>query len=255
MMTRIVPHEINYKTINKVSGIASFVLYTSALIALILLFIDKTNFVVTKELYNKNLNSGLAILAILYFIIDIVQNYLFQQAELNRKNDFIDNSFETKLSDENSQGYFSNDNFPAGIYKLGVNGFENSFFTKAISKKMIIPGIIKAVLILVLFLLVIFYTDQSTLTALIQIALPFTIIQQTVKLIFFHYHIKKVVDTYKHIFANVAKSKRSPLIIDNVINYEKTLSWGGIQLDSKLFNKHNPKLTTDWEALKTKYSL
>lgn len=254
-MNRIVPHEINYKTINTVSGIASFVLYTSALIALILLFIEKTDFVITKELYIENLNSGLAILAILYFLIDIVQNYLFQQAELNRKNDFIDNSFETKLSDENSQGYFSNDSFPAGIYKLGVNGFENSFFTKAISKKMIVPAISKALLILVLFLLVIFYTDQSTLTALIQIALPFTIIQQTIKLIFFHYHIKRVVDIYKHIFANVAKSKRSPLIIDNVISYEKTLSWGGIQLDSKLFNKHNPQLTIDWEALKAKYGL
>lgn len=254
-MNRIVPHEINYKTISKVSGIASLVLYISALIALVLLFINKTNFVTSKELYNENLNSGLAILAILYFLIDITQNYLFQQAELNRKNDFIDNSFETKLSDENSQGYFSNDSFPTGIYKLGVNGFENSFFTKAISKKMIIPGIIKCVVILVLFLLVIFYTDQSTLTALIQIALPFTIIQQTVRLIFFHSHIKRIVDTYKYIFANVAKSKRSPLIIDNVINYEKTLSWGGIQLDSKLFNKHNPKLTIDWEVLKTKYSL
>lgn len=255
MMNRIVPHDINYKAINKVSSIASFVLYTSALIALILLFIDKTTFVANKELYNKNLNSGLAILAILYFLIDIVQNYLFQQAELNRKNDFIDNSFETKLSDENSHGYFSNDSFPAGIYKLGVNGFENSFFSKAISKKMIFPSITKVALILILFLLVIFYTDQSTLIALIQIALPFTIIQQTIKLIFFHYHIKRVVDTYKHIFANVANSKKSPLIIDNVINYEKTLSWSGIQLDSKLFNKHNAKLTIDWEALKTKYSL
>lgn len=254
-MSRIVPHEINYKTINKISGIASLVLYASATIALMLLFIDKTNFVTSKEIHNKNLNSGLAILAILYFVIDIIQNYLFQQAELNRKNDLIDNSFETKLSDENSQGYFSNDNFPTGIYKLGVNVFENSFFTKSISQKMIAPGIIKSVLILVLFLLVIFYTDQSTLTALIQIALPFTIVQQTIRLIFFYHYIKKVVDTYKYIFANVAKNKRSPLIIDNVINYEKTLSWGGIQLDSKLFNKHNPKLTIDWEALKNKYSL
>lgn len=255
MMNKVVPHEINYKTIKKISGISSALLLVSALVSIAILIIDKTDLVISKEICNRNLNAALGILAILYFLLDIVQNYLFQQAELNRKNDFIDNSLETKLSDESSQGYFSNDTFNPSIYKLGVNGFENSFFTKSISSKMITPHIIKSVIILILFLLVIFYTDQSTLISLVQIALPFTIIQQTVRLIIFHSHIKKVVDTYKHIFANVAKTKRSPLIIDNVINYEKTLSWGGIQLDSKLFDKHNPKLTLDWETLKSKYNI
>lgn len=255
MMNKVVPHEINYKTINKISSISSLLLLSSAFISISILIIDKTDLFSSKENLNRNLNAALGIFAILYFLLDIVQNYLFQQAELNRKNDFIDNSFETKLSEENSQGYFSNDNFTPSIYKLGVNGFENSFFTKSIASKMIVPNIIKSAIILILFLLVIFYTDQSTLISLVQIALPFTIIQQTIRLIIFHSHIKKVFDNYKHIYSNVAKAKRSPLIIDNVINYEKTLSWGGIQLDSKLFNKHNPKLTTDWETLKTKYNI
>lgn len=254
-MTRIVPHEINYKTIKKVGGFASFLLYASALISVIVLVIDKTDLVKSKELFNKNLNSILAILAILYFLLDLVQNYLFQQAELNRKNDFVDNSFQTKLADENSQGYFSNDSFPAGIYKLGVNGFENSFFTKAVSCKMIIPSIIKSVIIFILFLLVVFFTDQTILVAVVQIALPFTIIQQTTRLIFFHHQVKNIVDNYKHIFHNVNETNKSALIINNVINYEKTLSWGSVQLDSKLFNKHNPQLTLDWEALKIKYNI
>jgi hypothetical protein len=254
-MNKIVPHEINYKTINKISSSSSLLLLISALISLSIFIIDKNNFIVSKETFNKNLNAALGILAVLYFLLDIVQNYLFQQAELNRKNDFIDNSLETKLSEENSQGYFSNDNFAPSIYKLGVNGFENSFFTKSISSKMIAPNIIKSVIILILFLLVIFYTDQSTLISLVQIALPFTIIQQTIRLIIFNSNINKVFDNYKHIYANVAKAKRSPLIINNVINYEKTLSWGGIQLDSRLFNKHNPKLSLDWETLKAKYNI
>ena len=127
-----------------------------------------------------------------------------------------------RLSEENSQGYFSNDNFTPSIYKLGVNGFENSFFTKSISSKMIAPNIIKSLIILILFLFVIFYTDQSTLISLVQIVLPFTIIQQTVRLIIFHSHVNKVFDNYKHIYSNVAKTKRGPLIINNVINYEKT---------------------------------
>lgn len=254
-MTKIVPHDIDYSTIKKIGKIATFLLYLSAIISLSILIIDKGNFVTSKELYNKNLNSGLGILAILYFLLDIVQNYLFQQAEHNRKNDFIDNSLETKLSEENSQDYYSNDIFAPSIYKLGVNGFENSFFTKNISCKMMPASIIKSVIILVLFLLVIFYTDQTTLISLVQIALPFTIIQQTIRLIIFHFQIKRVFNNYKYIFTSVAKAKRTPLIIDNVINYEKTLSWAGIPLDSKLFEKHNPKLTIDWEALKTKYDI
>lgn len=255
MMNKIVPHEVNYKTINKISRCSSFLLLISALISLSILIIDKTDFIESKETFNRNLDAALGILAILFFLLDILQNYLFQQAELNRKNDFIDNSFETKLSFEKSKGYFSNDNFAPSIYKLGVNGFENSFFTMSISSKMIAPNIIKSAIILILFFLVVFYTDQSTLNSIIQIALPYTIIQQTIRLVIFHSHVNIVFENYKHIFANVAKTKRGPLIINNVIYYEKTLSWGGIQLDSKLFNKHNPKLTSDWELLKGNYEI
>jgi hypothetical protein len=254
-MNKVVPHSTNYKTNWKVGGFASFLLYTAALISIVALINDKADLFESKELINKNLNSTLAILAILYFLLDLVHNYLFHQAELNRKNDFVDNSFQTKLADENSQGYFSNDSFPSGIYKLGVNGFENSFFTKAVSSKMIIPSVIKSLVILILILLVVFFTDQTVLVAVVQIALPFIIFQQTIRLILFHSQIKNIVDNYKHIFDAVNTANRDALIVSNVINYEKSLSWSGIQLDSKLFDKLNPKLTHDWEALKVKYNI
>ena len=36
----------------------------------------------------------------------MMNSYLFQNAEANRKNDFIDNSLNTQLSDKNSKDYF-----------------------------------------------------------------------------------------------------------------------------------------------------
>ena len=121
-MIRIVPHDIDYNTIKKIESVAVAILYVSAAISIAVLILDKTNLIVPKDGIIEKLNSSLSIIAIAYFFLDIIQNYLFQQAELNRKNDFIDNSLSTQLSEQNSLGYFSNENFVSFIYdKFNIN--------------------------------------------------------------------------------------------------------------------------------------
>ena len=253
-MTKEVPFKANYDRVKAIGKIANFILYLSCFISLIVLIITKMKFS-SKDLTQDFLNSLIACLSVFYFFADIIQNYFFQSAEFNRKDDFIDNSFKTKLSEKNSTGYFSNDNIGDGIIKFGVNCFENSFFTKNISSKMLVSESIKSTVVFGLFILIASLGEKELFITLLQIALPLSIIQQTIKLLILNLRVKKVFSNFKQIFSSVHKAKRNSLIIDNVLNYEKTLSWASIQLDSKIFDKLNPQLSIEWERIKSEHVL
>lgn len=253
-MTKIVPFKENYESVKTIGKIGSLFLYLSCLISLSILIVTKFDFS-SKDTLQDFLNSLLACLSVFYFIADLVQGYLFQSAEFNRKDDFIDNSFKTKLSEKKSKGYFSNDNIEDGIIKLGVNCFENSFFTKNISNKMLIRESIKSTVVFSLFILIAALGEKDLFITLLQIALPLSIIQQTIKLLIQKHLVNKVFSNFKHIFSDINKKKRNSLIINNVLNYEKTLSWASIPLDSNIFDKLNPELTIEWERIKSEHEL
>lgn len=253
-MTKVVPFKANYDRIKSIGKIANFILYLSCIISLAILIITKIKFS-SKESIQDFLNSILACLSVLYFIADIVQNYFLQSAEFSRKDDFIDNSFKTKLSVKNSSGYFSNDNIGDGIIKFGVNCFENSFFTMKTSNKMLVRESIKSTIVFSLFILIASLGEKELFITLLQMVLPLSIIQQTFKLYILNQRVEKVFSTFKQIFSSVHETKRNSLIVDNVLHYEKILSWASIPLDSKIFNKLNPELTIEWERIKSEHDL
>jgi len=253
-MNKIVPFNTYYDRVKRIDNIGTFLLYASGLISIAILLIDKS-FFPNKEVFHNYLNSLLAVFSVIYFFFNILQNYFFQNAEFHRKNDFTDNSFKTKLSEKNSTNYFSNDNIENGILKLGVNCFENSFFTRNILGKMVIKESVKSAIILCLFILVAAVTDNRIFVTLLKMALPLSIIQKTVKLLILHQSVSKVFFGFKQIFAYVNEAMQPSLIINNVINYEKSLSWACITLDSKVFKKMNDELSIEWERIKNEHSL
>jgi len=232
----------------------TFLLYTAGFIFIVILIIEKLS-VPNMAIFQSSLNSILAVLSVIYFIASIVQSYFFQSAEFHRKNDFTDNSFNTKLSEKKSTNYFSNDNIENGIIKLGVNCFENSFFTRNISGKMVFKESIKSTIILGLFILVAAVADNRIFMTLLKMALPLSIIQKTIKLLILHQTVSRVFFDFKKIFTDVKENQRVPLIINNVISYEKTLSWASITLNSKIFNQMNTELSMEWERIKNEHSI
>ncbi len=251
-MSKIVPHTVNYDWMRYTKIISSFTLYSSALISLTILFMELFK-ICNPEIVDV-LNKTLALLSITYFISEFCQSLIFHKAESKRNLDFIDNSFNTKFAEKNSSGYYSNDEVEIGIVKMGINGFENAFFTKSITAKMFKKELISFVIILVLFLAVCLYTTPKILIVISQMALPLAIIQQTIKLYCFHCRVDDIFFNYKSIFSLTTKENIIPSIIKNVISYEKTLSWAGIPLDSKIFNNMNDELSSRWIEIKEDHS-
>jgi hypothetical protein len=253
-MNKIVPFKTNYDRVNTIGDIGTLLLYTSGLISIAVLILEKSPFP-NKEIFQNCLNSILAVFSVIYFFSILAHNYFFQNAEFHRKDDFTDNSLKTKLSEKKSINYFSNDNIENGVLKLGVNCFENSFFTLNILKKMASKESIKSTIILCLFILVAAISDNRVFMTLLKMALPLSIIQKTVKILLLQQRVSKVFFDFKQIFTDVNEASQPSLIINNVINYEKSLSWACITLDSKVFNQMNTELSIEWERIKNEHSL
>lgn len=254
MIKKVVPFRVNFETLRMINLAGSIILYSSALLTLLIVLDRHFNFLLSNDI-QQIMNSVLSFLSIIYFLEDLLQNYLFQLAEVHRRNDFLDNSLETTLADKNSEGYFSNDSLDSGVYKLGVNSFENSFFTKSLTSSMLTPMIIKSTIIILLFIFLVLFTDNVTLSILMQVALPLTILQQSIRLITLHLRVEFVFNQFKMIFSSINSPKQDSYLITNVINYESTLAWGGILLDSNIYNKRNETLSQEWEDIKAKHSI
>ncbi|AWK03988.1 hypothetical protein HYN56_06980 [Flavobacterium crocinum] len=250
-MSEKVPHANYYDWLNKTSILSSSILIVSIIISVFLLVLEFSKFseIAIKEFFN----CSLAFFSVIYFVIDSIQSYVFHKAENIRTLDFIDNSLDSSFSEKNSTDYFSNDEVKAGINKLGINNFENVFFTKCITSKMLPKEYIKLSIIFIIFLSVCIFSNKEIITLVFQSALPFTIILQTFKLYKLNSKVKSVFDNYKLIFKSVNEENIIQNIINNIIIYEKNLSWAGILLDSKMFNKMNAELSLEWEKIKQKH--
>lgn len=255
-MSRYVPLDIDYKTLNRIDTALNYILWASTILSLGVLILEITKvFPLNNEFLQQTLNSIICTLAVIYFIGEVILNLLFQFSEIKRRKDFIDNSLGTTLSVENSTGYFNNQNTSVGILKMGKNCFESSLFSKTISGKMVVPMVFKALMVIIIFLVLALFTNNKTLTTVLQLTLPLSVIQQCIKLYYFSHRVNRVFEEFQYIFSNARVEERENLIISNVMNYESTLAWGSILLDDGLFKKLNPTLSQDWENIKIRYSL
>lgn len=194
-----------------------------------------------------------------YAICCFIAEYIFYNASIQRRTDFVDNSFGTSLAEERSKDYYTNEFIATGIYKMAVNGFENSLFTFHIAKSMIRPLWLKNILFAILVILFSIFGFNNALVLLIQLTLPIFLLQQAIKHTLFVNRINRVYENYRRLFndlkgQNDSKQKR-PEIFLNVIDYETTLTYGSILLNTKIYNRMNPKLSEKWEELKKEYEI
>lgn len=254
-MSKKIPFKFDYDLVAKNELLSQALLCSSIIISLLVIAAANCNYSFCKGASPQFFISLNSFLAVCYFLSDVFSNYLFQSAEAKRRDDFFDNSLNTKLAEETSEEYFTNEHIRPSITKLGVNSFENSFFTKSIAKKMFLPMFWKSILIFLLFLAVALFTNNQWLTFILQFALPFTIIQQTFRLYIFRKRVDHVFQNFQRIFSTAKHQYQEQLIIHNVTSYETALAWACIKLDSKRFNEMNPDLSIKWENIKQRLSL
>jgi hypothetical protein len=247
------PYKNTFELAKKINNYSLIFLYLSAII-IFLDFLIKSYFNQYLQICDVLIKVNCFII-IIYAVLSFLSEYVFFNASSQRRIDFIDNSFETSYSDTKSSNYYTNDNIRSGIYKMAVNGFENSLFTYHIAKKMVLPLCIKNSLFIILFLSFAVFGFNNGFILLIQLTLPILLFQQAIRHTLFVHRIKHVYLDYKKLFNNmkgdIDYSSKIPEIIINVFEYETTLTFGAMQLNSKIYNELNPILSQKWMDIKS----
>ena len=256
-MNRIVPFDESFKQVIFWDLLSKISLWGSTIIVIGSMFANKIDNI--PDCITDILNAINCVLVIAYFVLELITNYHFFNSSKEKRTDFIDNSLGSNLSGFRSENYFTNDNVNTGIYKLAVNCFENSFFTYHISKKMIWKEWGINIVICIVFILGASMGNKDIVILIIQLSLPFFLIQQAIRLTFFHSRVHNVVCNFKSLFNDFKQNKnisgKFPEILKNVLEYESTKAWGSILLSDPLFKKMNSKLSEDWNRLKTLYDI
>lgn len=258
-MAEFSPHTDIYKVKGKLENINNFIFWlTLFLSTLPIVFMEPC-----KEYKIIDIINIINISCIgLFFIIETLNEFiLLPLADNKRRDDFIDNSFGTKFSIKNSVGYYDNDDVELGIYKAAVNQFESCFYTYSLVKlstisKIVIPSII-------LFSMTIFayygFSEVPFALTILQAFFSANILGNLIKHLILMNRLASIQDSWvelfqKENFKNDA-AKYQPSILRYILLYETLNSKINANISSKIFNRHNSKLMSDWEDLKVKYNI
>lgn len=196
------------------------------------------------------------ILLIIGFIINAIKDHhLFPLAENKRRKDLIDNAFSTKYSLKNSEEYYTNEEVKPGINKLGVNLFQNLFFTVTVAKSMRAKVIFKTSLFSIVFILMAIYGFKNSPLALpvLQILFSAFVLGDLIKLLLFIHRNEIILENIQQYFSETRNNDAT--ILKSFVEYETNLSWASILLDGKVFKKINDQTEKEWQLIKEKYQI
>lgn len=259
-MTRIVPFDTTYMQIRTLEKAAFMVLLLSAIIIL-------TNWAFTKffsfdlnEQYSELKEIGKVVSyvsMVSYLLIKLLSKILFHVVEKRKRNDLIDNSFGTKYSDENTEGYYNNEETEFGIKKLALNSYESAFHTEHTLKSMLNKNLVVLTILSIPFLLSIFSEGGNDIIRLLfEISIPLTLLSEFVVMLVYYLNVIDINERFKIEFTNIGKGtvteNEVPKLIIPVMEYYSIKAWANTNLDSKIFNKNNQVVSEKWENRKEK---
>jgi hypothetical protein cdifQCD-6_21210 len=247
-MTNETPHKENFNHATLISNIQRLLMIIGSLLSLLTIFLSNNSL-------KKFLDILICIISILYLIFDFLFIHFYRKAGDEKIKDLIDNGLNSKLSNRNSKNYYTNDEIKEGIPKLGINNFESVFFTKSIVHKMIRKKSIPFIIIAVIYLVSIFFFEKDILVKILQLLLPIQIAKEFIFLWCFNSNIEHIYEDYINIYNTTKENERAPLIIKNIILYEKLLSTYQILTDCKIYRNLNSELSEEWLNIKEKYSI
>jgi len=255
MELRIVPHNISYETVARLNRYAIILLYTSTLLSIVISLLGYFKFLPDLKtvliVLNSMFISG-------YVYLDNRVTYLFTKAEMKRRIDWLDNSFDTNFSGKKSKNYFTNQHLSPGIYKLAVNCFENSFHTQFSISKMLPAKIMQTIIIVLIFICSGYMGNREIIRLFFELSLPAILIQKLIKAIYFSSRMAEVHDRFKLLFNDLIQfdfENKTAEALRDILEYETAISWASTPLNSKIFWKYKDELAADWEELKREYKI
>ena len=188
-------------------------------------------------------------------------NSTFRKAERTRRDGFLDNTFNTRLADIPSVGYYDSEGIEFGLKKLMSNLHESSLLTCKITERMFVKTektlIIWAFIIGIIILISVLGTQFAV--AVINVFLSKEIIKEYLELKQLHNETDIIQQECKKTaeYASSIGWQENHFLLSEIIqvylHYETALSYASIMLDSDIYNAINQKSTQEWEEIRKRY--
>jgi hypothetical protein len=258
-MVEFAPQYNLFRTIIRLASVSQFIFWTVLVFSIVPLVFKE--FCETQNLINL-INIFNIIGISLFFVLEVIGDYiLIPQADSKRRDDFIDNSFGSIFSPNNSVGYYDNDEINKGLYKAAVNLFENCFFTYSLVKVTATKKIISPAIMLLFMTVFAYYGFKEVPFALSVLQAVFS--ANTLGLLIKHLillnRLTTIQDSWIALFqhedlkSNTHKYQTS--VYRYWLQYEALQSKINAGIPEKIYDKHNPSLTEEWKKMKWKYNI
>lgn len=258
-MAEFAPQYNLFKIIDKLRSVLAFIFWTIFILSAIPAVLKMLPIKIDLDDFLNTVN----IVAIgAFFLIEIIVEYiLIPQADSKRRDDFIDHSFGSKFSPTPSVGYYDTEEVEKGLYKAACNLFENCFFSYSLVKAMTLKKIVLPAIVLLSVIVFAYYGIRQVPLGLtlLQTLFSATLLGDLIKHLVLLSRLSNVHDCWIGLFQHqdlkTSTFKYQSQIYRHWLQYETLHSRIPAGIPDKLFNRHNRKLTQQWEEMKVRYNI
>lgn len=240
-MKKVDPEDILYKKASKLDIICKFLFIVNVLISFIL-FIYEMEFMFTIEI----------IIALVYLLFKILNDhYFWYEAEKERRKDNISNGFNVEISEEKTEGYYNN-KFEPSFKKYVANVFESNYFSREISKRMIIYAAFKCLFVLVIFIIAaLSYLSNNIVLAIVQVLFSAEVIEEAISIICYYFKINSLYEKARNelVTVGIVTKNQYVWLFEYCMEYENIKSYYKVRLDTKIYDKLNEELSNNWSKI------
>jgi hypothetical protein len=240
-----------YKPLELAEAVGGWLFWIVSILSIAALFVDKDAYPLPYDI----LEIAFILLALLFFIQGQAQKlYFFPRAEDKRRQELRSNSYGVSLTHEETVGYYNNDQTNP-LKRLAASVMESTFFTREITRKMLVGQRTKTFGYLAIYLVAILNrsTNLELLAVAAQVLFSEDIISRWLRMEWLRIRSEQVFDNLNRLFTGKQAFSRFSVqlqAIDLFSFYETTKSTAAILLSSKLFHEHNARLTQEWEQIR-----
>ncbi len=242
-----------YKAVNFTNNVSTGSFWLSVGLSVLIFFVINA---ATKNI----LNILFIVITIIYAISsNLASLYLLPRAEDKRRGRLLSDSLGIALDDEETNKYYNNKE-TVSIFRLGVNCFENSLFSKTVSGKMLIKQAVTVAVYLLIWIVLLLIRDTPLdfISIVAQTLFTSSLLINFIKLWIYFKGVEGIYREFRNLFLGAPNKDDTytiSRILDLVFQYESIKARTGISLSTKIFEEINPETSGVWKKIKDNLSI
>lgn len=234
-----------FKPVEKAEAASEWLFYATAIVSLVVLFIDKTDH---PTIYTV-VQIVFGIFAVAGFLLGLATKlYWAPRGAEKRIADFVSAAFAVNLTSERTEGYYNNA-ATVPIRKAAFQLLENSFFTKEIARLMCFRRRAVVAAYILAWLAVIAYRDISVDFVMVALQVVFSeeIISSVIRLEWLRAKTERIFDVmYRHLSTSTETGTAfAACVVEHLVRYESDKATSNVTLSSAVFHANNARHKTN----------